>query len=408
MLSFDLVSVADLEGLPPREPTIAELSQNLTVAQGKMMLRRIGMINTGNSTKDVKFSVFIRDWAKIQERALEYGVVDRPQTGKVKLMGFANDNGNHSYLLTSGEVFTLDYLKSLAPNPCNRDMVMTLTYNEMKTFIYGLGWTGASFKGKDDIAGYVLSEFNDAYIATIEVASSDNETSESEDDCKLDEDAIDQIIDMVTDAEDFNFLVDPSDFYDDVKYAHIQDVFNRGLFTVKYDGKNTTVSSLKNIIATKIASIADPTVAFIKSGDFRLVSGLQAMNEEDLVSNYARGAEMIYVGIRLKIKGGGKSVKKETKVAVSKANIAESVKKLTKTVPPSNDLIARCGQKLQSLMALDTENYLSMTVAKMNVRDIDAIIEATEDFKQKMSESEFNKMIHIFSPSSRRLLTPKR
>lgn len=30
------------------------------------------------------------------------------------------------------------------------------------------------------------------------------------------------------------------------------------------------------------------------------------MKKEDLVSNYARGAEMIYVGIRLQLKGGGK------------------------------------------------------------------------------------------------------
>eukprot|EP00434_Breviolum_minutum_P042428 symbB.v1.2.037763.t1/scaffold5665.1/size24771/1 len=136
----------------------------------------------------------------------------------------------------------------------------------------------------------------------------------------------------------------------------------------------------------------------IKSDGTRIppVVSLDKSFNRSRVKSYLGSTSSIEFGVRGS--GGGKGIKKETKVALSKANIAESVKKLSKTVPPSQDLITRCGQKLQSLMALDTENYLSMTIAKMNVRDIDAIIEATEDFKQKMSESEFNKMLHIFFP----------
>lgn len=94
-------------------------------------------------------------------------------------------------------------------------------------------------------------------------------------------------------------------------------------------------------------------------------------------------------------------------------NHASNVKTmLNKSTPKDyevqNHLIARCGQKLQSLMALDAENYLSMTIAKMNFRDIDAIIEATEDFKQKMSESEFNKMLHCFFPEFKEITDAQR
>lgn len=46
---------------------------------------------------------------------------------------------------------------------------MTLTLNEMKSYVYEKGWK-TSFNNKDDLATYVITEFNDTHIATIQIA----------------------------------------------------------------------------------------------------------------------------------------------------------------------------------------------------------------------------------------------
>eukprot|EP00435_Cladocopium_sp_Y103_P044810 s2220_g12.t1 len=132
------------------------------------------------------------------------------------------------------------------------------------------------------------------------------------------------------------------------------------------------------------------------------VSSLDKSFNKSKAKTYLATTSNIEFGVRGS--GGGKGIKKEAKVALSKANIAESVKKLSKAVPPSGDLIARCDKKLQALMALNSENYLSMAIANMDAKSIDGIIEATEDFKQKMSESEFNKMLHCFFPEFKEIV----
>eukprot|EP00435_Cladocopium_sp_Y103_P028492 s2173_g7.t1 len=177
------VNVAELEQAPPRVPTSDELKANLTTDQGKQMLKRIGMKHKGSGTKDVMLASFIRDWNAIQTRALELGVV-RPYSRKgiEKLVGFVINEGIYYTTITSGEVFTIDYLKSLAPSPCTREMAMTLTFVEMKDLLSGFGWGGNAFRNKEEASFYVVEEMEREGAmnepANV-VAESDGEVAES-------------------------------------------------------------------------------------------------------------------------------------------------------------------------------------------------------------------------------------
>lgn len=140
---------------------------------------------------------------------------------------------------------------------------MTLTLNEMKSYVYEKGWK-TSFNNKDDLATYVITEFNDTHIATIQIADSDNETSECGDDTES-IGSIGDYIDLIDpeDAEypskiEQSFLDDPSDFAEPCPepnrlLLHIREPnANKKLFDIVVPVKNIYISDVKQMICEKM------------------------------------------------------------------------------------------------------------------------------------------------------------
>ena len=383
------VSIEDIENKPPCSPTIAELTNHLTIPQAQQMLKRVGLKNTGSSTKDIKFSSFIRDWKQISDRAVELGEVrDKSQVGKPKLVGLSNINGVHYRTITSGEVFTLDYLQNLRSKPCDREMGMTLTLSEMVAFLSGCGWTGNTFRTKSDAVGYILDELNNQMPDPIVEASEDEQTSEEEDEDENDfaEEMIDEIVMMTSSGnDDVKILTDTSDFYEVVRYAQVQSHRNQSLFAVKYDGTKATVAQLKDSIVKKIASIADTRhdagYPHLTSDDFRLVFRCKTMNEDDLVETYAQGDEFINVEIHLRIKGGGKAVKKDDKMAVVRARCGAKIA----SKPVSNLIDEEEKKKYNAVfgMLMNNPTSIQQLIEKMTVDDATQVVKAIDDGQLK-------------------------
>ena len=142
-------------------------------------------------------------------------------------------------------------------------MAMTLTLNEMKSYVYEKGWK-TSFNNKDDLATYVITEFNDTHIATIQIADSDNETSECGDDTES-IGSIGDYIDLIDpeDAEypskiEQSFLDDPSDFAEPCPepnrlLLHIREPnANKKLFDIVVPVKNIYISDVKQMICEDV------------------------------------------------------------------------------------------------------------------------------------------------------------
>eukprot|EP00435_Cladocopium_sp_Y103_P038744 s1673_g10.t1 len=387
----DVVSVADIETAKPRSPDIAELTNHLTIPQGQQMLKRVGMKNTGSTTKDAKFSSYIRDWQRISDRAVELGEVrDRSQVGKKKLVGFSNTHGIHYCAITSGEVFTLNSLQDLRPNPCDREMAMTLTLTEMKDLLDERGWTGnTSFRSKSDAVGYVMDELNNQMTDPIVEASDDEQTSDEEDDDEEHDhyvEMIDEIVAMTSNGSaDVKILTDASDFHEIVRYAQVQSNRFQSLFSVKYDGANTTVAKLKDIIVEKIVSIADTRqdagYPHLKTDDFRLEFRCVTMNNEDLVETYAQGDEFINVQIHLRLRGGGKAVKKNDKMAVVRARCGAKVA----SRPVSNLIDDAEKTKYNTIyeMLMNNPASIQQLIEKMSAADATEVVKLIDEGKLK-------------------------
>ena len=119
----------------------------------------------------------------------------------------------------------------------------------------------------------------------------------------------------------------------------------------------------------------------ITPDDFRLVFRCITMNNEDLVETYARGDEFINVEIHLRLRGGGKVVKKNDKMAVARARCG--VKIASKPVSPLIDDTEKTKYNAIYDMLMNNPTSIQQLIEKMAVDDATQVVKAIDDGQLK-------------------------
>jgi hypothetical protein len=99
-------------------------------------------------------------------------------------------------------------------------------------------------------------------------------------------------------------------------------------------------------------------------------------------------------------RGGAKrpTLKRADKLLISKHRVTDCFSKVATAKPPAEDLVKRCAAKLKLMSEVQgvPDDYLANFIKTMGIESIVGIYTDTEDFKQKMSESELNKVAPYF------------
>lgn len=385
----DIVSINALETTPLRVPTYQELYNNLTVKEGRRMLSMIGVKNTSKN-KNAMMTSIIRDWERIGEWALAFDRVCRKRDqGKVKMLGFSNGNGYHFCLVSSGTVFALDALKQLLPVLPTEEMVMTMTAPDMKFQLTSQGWTGNAFKNKAEMCEVLMDYYTGEFEATVNEpddgeSSDESEGGASDEPLDMSIAMIDELVAMHSAEDTANFLCDASEFYDTVKYAIVQSCKNQTLFTVKYDGTNSTVGGLKTIVVNHIQKLTEGKgYDGLQADDFDLVCGCVRMKDENLMEHYAKDFEIIPVEIHFKLRGGGKPVlKKNEKVAITRSKCSANA---SKTPAGTLDEATREKYNTTYKMLMNDSECFGKMVGGMSAESAERVLKSFEEGKVKVN-----------------------
>lgn len=343
------------------------------------MLKRIGTKNIGNAGKDVKIASFIRDWGEIQERALENGDVrELSQVGAKKLVGFMNDMGIHYTTITSGMVFTLDYIKTLQHKPCDAGMAMTLTFTEMTVFLRDQGHTGNRFKSKSDAVSYVVDELNRQELPVNVIDSGEDETSDgasSEVASPCSSECL-----SITDYVSYLSQVEEDEETSETKGIRVNVSTPKGdlqICSLVITDIGITIADLKELIVAKVAQKNFHEMKTLNADMFRLFCD-GPMHSESLLSDFLREDETsLHVCLELTLKGGAsgakKTVMKSEKMTKVRSGYIASQKACSQS--PSAPFLQRAMERANLVVSNPSETLVKDYIANCSREELNHLKE---------------------------------
>eukprot|EP00438_Fugacium_kawagutii_P016845 Skav207819 [mRNA] locus=scaffold3429:12270:13658:+ [translate_table: standard] len=185
---LEVIQLDSLENGTIRDITADDLD-GPTIDQMKALLSYLGVkTNAAQKGKTKLTNHIVRTWGEISEMGMgNNGIRSVHQRGSPKVIIIETNDGLVPVKAHNGQVFLLDFLRSLTPRPLTADDLKGLTVDEMKYFVSNIADAEdtAGLKGmkkKDDVISCVIDTFEamEGAVSTLTTNTPDDANGSSD------------------------------------------------------------------------------------------------------------------------------------------------------------------------------------------------------------------------------------